>query len=168
MALARLVTACTAAAVWMLTTGLYNPQSWQSWRGALAREALQNFDVVARPGTQQRQRDAIPVTATSTMRHVVLDGSWRSGRLTDKSCGITIMIGRSVSNHVRQVLSSPPKIGITERAGGLKLTMTRTPMLGGGVYLTPYGTQEERTGAMQRISDWINDEEAEAGNKDLE
>eukprot|EP00959_Pyramimonas_sp_CCMP1952_P255743 5341946-Pyramimonas_sp.AAC.1 len=41
-------------------------------------------------------------------------------------------------------------------------------MLGGGVYLTPYGTQEERTGAMQRISDWINDEGAEAGNKDLE
>eukprot|EP00959_Pyramimonas_sp_CCMP1952_P344868 7222731-Pyramimonas_sp.AAC.1 len=61
MAPAQLAAARAAAAFWMLTLGLYNPQSLPAWREELVSEALQNFDVVVLPGTQQRQRDdAIP------------------------------------------------------------------------------------------------------------
>ena len=138
---------------------LYNPMcGWGDRLTEIATEAA--ADILALPGTQWRMSGDQCCTTFRLQgtRHQAWQWGWRLTKTTNRSCGVSLVLGPRLRKHVVAVFS-PPR-ALQGRAGALRIRTATTDILAVVLYVPckVAGDKQDlqRREAVQEILKWVN------------
>lgn len=144
--------------VWIIH---FNPLSMDAWRAEEISREFSKADVVVLTGTQRRAwHDKQKVTVQSLENHSELSFGWSRGQFTNRSAGISIMVGRRFGRaSVRKVLE-PPR-SLTGRGAAVRLVAAKVDLLVVALYYPPRTGDHMRTA--EALTEWAHAVTASVG-----
>ena len=151
-----------ASGGWEMRLALCNPLSLVScYRMHEVSQQLAGVDVVVLPGTRIRAHDDRGVIKQSLDRHTALHAGWCRGQHTNRSAGVTILVGRRFRERSIVEVTTPPKqlsgrgLAIRIRSGCLDVKII-------GVYVPPYAGGAKKLQAhracVEMLAAWVEKE----------
>ena len=103
---------------------------------------LQAWSVVVLVGTQQHAESDTAVTVNRYPFHWSLNFGWRRGPLTNRSCGIKILLGHSLPKEMLREVFCPLPLQLQGRAGAARLRTGDMDVLVVASYFAPREYEE--------------------------
>ena len=117
-----------------------------------------NMDIVVVIGTGLHAKKDEEQTAVSKKlrHHHVVQWGWRQTALSNKSCGLAVMLKEELYNTTYKVFVPPPKLQIPGRVGAILFGPAKARVLVCPMYLPHRGAPRgERKRTSMRATEWL-------------